>query len=80
MERSSPVFTQMEAKFSELRKLNESTKLDLLKHKLKSIKEPVSHLCLSGAVVASWSLRQEVANSNGYFYKKPSRDLQKMYN
>ena len=27
-------------------------------------KYPVCHMCLSGAVVASWSLTQEVAGSN----------------
>ena len=27
-------------------------------------KDPVSHLCLAGAVVASWSLTQEVVGSN----------------
>ena len=25
------------------------------------LKDPVSHMCLAGAVVASWSLTQEVA-------------------
>ena len=27
-------------------------------------KDPVSHMCLAGAVVASWSLTQEMAGSN----------------
>ena len=27
-------------------------------------KDPVSHVCLAGAVVASWSLTQEVTGSN----------------
>ena len=27
-------------------------------------KDPVSHMCLAGAVVASWSLTQEVVGSN----------------
>ena len=25
-------------------------------------KDPISHVCLAGAVVASWSLKQEVAD------------------
>ena len=29
-------------------------------------KDPVSHMCLAGAVVASWSLTQEVAGSNPF--------------
>ena len=29
-------------------------------------KDPVSHMCLAGAVVASWSLTQEVASSNPF--------------
>ena len=29
-------------------------------------KDPVSHMCLPGAVVASWSLRQEVAGLNPF--------------
>ena len=31
---------------------------------LTQFKDPVSHLCLAGAVVASWSLTQEVAGSS----------------
>ena len=27
-----------------------------LKHELDQFKDPVSHMCLAGAVVASWSL------------------------
>ena len=30
-------------------------------------KDPVSHICLAGAVVAAWSLIQEVAGSNNLF-------------
>ena len=30
------------------------------------IKDPVSHMCLAGAVVASWSLTQEVAGSRPF--------------
>ena len=33
-----------------------------MKHKFDS-KDPFSHMCLAGAVVASWSLTQEVAVS-----------------
>ena len=29
-------------------------------------KDPVSHMCLAGAVVASWSLVQDVAGSNPF--------------
>ena len=29
-------------------------------------KDPVSHICLAGAVVASWSLTQEVAGSDHF--------------
>ena len=29
--------------------------------------DPVSHICLAGSVVASWSLTQEVAGSNNLF-------------
>ena len=29
-------------------------------------KDPVSHVCLAGTVVASWSLTQEVASSNPF--------------
>ena len=29
-------------------------------------KDPVSHVCLAGAVVASWSLTQEVAGSSTF--------------
>ena len=30
--------------------------------------DPVSHMCLAGAVLASWSLTQEVVGSNSLFY------------
>ena len=33
-------------------------------------KDPVSHMCLSGAVVACWFVAQEVAGSNTHFLKK----------
>ena len=29
-------------------------------------KDPVSHMCLAGAVVASWSITQEVAGSSPF--------------
>ena len=29
-------------------------------------KDPVSHMCLAGAMVASWSLTQEMAGSNPF--------------
>ena len=31
-------------------------------------KDPVSHMCLPGVVVASWFLTQEVVGSNSLFY------------
>ena len=39
-------------------------------------KDPVSHMCLAGAVVASWSLMQEMAGSSlftviGFFVLNP---------
>ena len=30
-------------------------------------KDPLCYLCLAGAVVASWSLTQEIADSNNLF-------------
>ena len=33
-------------------------------------KDPVCYLCLAGAAVASWSLRQEVAGSSPFNDKK----------
>ena len=29
-------------------------------------KDPVSHMCIAGAVVASWSLMQEIAGSSPF--------------
>ena len=48
-------------KFSEFRESDKS-----LKHELVSFKDPVSLPILAGTVVASWSLRQEVAGSNPF--------------
>ena len=31
-----------------------------MKHELAEFKDPIFHMCLAGAVVASWSLTQEV--------------------
>ena len=33
---------------------------------LDQLKDPVSQMCLAGAVVASWSLTQEVAGSSPF--------------
>ena len=33
------------------------------------LKDPVSHMCVAGAVVAPWSLTQEVADSFYHNYK-----------
>ena len=34
--------------------------------KLVQFKYPVAHVCLAGAVVVSWSLKQEVAGSSPF--------------
>ena len=52
--------TEMEHKFSELREIDKAQK-----HALK-FKDHISHMSLAGAIIASWSLTQEVAGSN-YF-------------
>ena len=44
------------SKFCEFRESDKS-----VKHELAQFKYPASHMCLAGAVVASWSLTQEVA-------------------
>ena len=48
----------MEQEFSEFKESDKS-----LKH---GFKDPVSHMCLACAVVASWSLTQEMAGSNPF--------------
>ena len=48
-------------KFSEFRETDKS-----LKHGLSQYKDPVSHMCLAGAVVASCSLTQEVTGSSPF--------------
>ena len=48
------------------------TAANLINHwsmKWDQFKDPISHLCLAGSVVASWSLRQEVAGSNPFHDK-----------
>ena len=45
----------MEQEFSKFREIN------ITEAWIESILNPVSHMCLAGTVVASWSLRQEVA-------------------
>ena len=49
-------------KFSEFKESNKS-----LKHELVQFRYPLGYLCLAGAVVASWSLTQEVAGSSNLF-------------
>ena len=49
----------MEQEFTEFSKFRESDKS--LKHDWAQFKDPVSHMCLDGTMVASWSLTQEVA-------------------
>ena len=49
----------MEQEFTEFSEFSESSKS--LKHELGKFKIPVSHMCLAGAVVVSWSLTLEVA-------------------
>ena len=51
----------MEQEFSEFSESDES-----LKHEMGSIKHPVCHMCLSGAVVAFRSPTQEVAGSSPF--------------
>ena len=38
-------------------------------------KDPVFHMCLAGAVLASWSLVQEVAGSNAFAVMSNSLSL-----
>ena len=51
----------MEPEFSEFRESNKS-----LKHECSLFKDSVSHMCLAGFVVASWSLKQEVSGSGPF--------------
>ena len=46
----------MEQEFTEFSEFRESDKS--LKHELGQFKDPIAHICLAGAVVASWSLTQ----------------------
>ena len=41
---------------------------ELSLNSVNSTKYPVSHMCLAGAVVALWSLTEEVAGSTEPFY------------
>ena len=50
------VWSRTFAEFSDFRETDKS-----LKHELDQFKDPVSHMCLAGTVVAPWSLAQEVA-------------------
>ena len=54
----------MELKLSEFNKFGESDKS--LKHELGPFKDPVSHICLAGTVIAPWSLTQVVPGSNPF--------------
>ena len=51
-----PKWSRTFAEFSDFRETDKS-----LKHELDQFKDPVSHMCLAGTVVAPWSLAQEVA-------------------
>ena len=51
-----PKWSRTFTEFSEFRETDKSPK-----HELGSIKDPISHMCLAGTVVACWSLTQEVA-------------------
>ena len=53
-----------EREFSEFGKLRESN--ESLRHELGQFKDPVSDMCLAGAMVAFWSLTQDVAGSNPF--------------
>ena len=52
------------SEFSEFREYDKS-----LKHEMGSILRSFLYRCLTGAVVASWSLTQEVAISNNVLKK-----------
>ena len=55
----SGVFPKWKRTFSEFTGSYKS-----LKHELAQFKDPVSHMCLTGAVVESFFLTHEVAGSN----------------
>ena len=57
----------MDQKFSEFSEFREYDKS--LKHEMGSILRSFLYRCLTGAVVASWSLTQEVAISNNVLKK-----------
>ena len=59
----------MEPELSEFREANKS-----LRHK-----DSVFHMCLAGAVVASWSLTQEVTGLNTHFCRNIFQVLQILY-
>ena len=51
------------------RSLNSANSGNLINHSSMNwaeLKDLVSHVCLAGAVVASWSLTQEVAGLNSF--------------
>ena len=54
----------MEQEFGEFSEFRESDKYRSINR--SQFKDPVSHLCFAGAVVASQSLTQEVAGSNPF--------------
>ena len=49
----------MEHEFSEFRESNKSLNWS-------QFKDPISHMCFAGAVIASWALMQEVAASSPF--------------
>ena len=53
--------------------LNSVNSEKLINHwcmKWAQFKDPVSHMCLAGAVVACWFMTQEVSGSNTHFFAK----------
>ena len=54
----------MQQEFSEFSKFRKSDKS--LKHDWSRFKDPASHMYVTGTVVASWSLTQDVAGLNPF--------------
>ena len=60
----------MEQEFTEFIEFRESDKS--LSMNWAQFKDPVSHMCLSGAVVACWFVAQKVVGLNTHFLQKKS--------
>ena len=57
----------MKQEFTEFSEFREADKS--LMHEWPQFKDPVSHMCLAGAVVACWFVTQEVAGSKHFLQK-----------